>query len=93
MTTTISSPAAVQGPSHWRRPSVPRAVRGWALPLLLLALWWVAVRLGWSQSPLLVPVEKVWATAVEQTVVTATHASALPTEPTQLVEVTPGQAV
>jgi len=31
--------------------------------------------------------------AVEQTVVTATHASALPAEPAQLVEVTPGQAV
>jgi DNA replication and repair protein RecF len=30
---------------------------------------------------------------VEQTVVTATHASALPIEPAQLVEVTPGQAV
>jgi DNA replication and repair protein RecF len=30
---------------------------------------------------------------VEQTVVTATHASALPAEPAQLVEVTPGQAV
>jgi DNA replication and repair protein RecF len=31
--------------------------------------------------------------AVEQTVVTATHPSALPAEPAQLVEVTPGQAV
>jgi DNA replication and repair protein RecF len=31
--------------------------------------------------------------AVEQTVVTATQASALPTEPAQIVEVTPGQAV
>jgi DNA replication and repair protein RecF len=31
--------------------------------------------------------------AVEQTVVTATHSSALPIEPAQLVEVTPGQAV
>jgi DNA replication and repair protein RecF len=30
---------------------------------------------------------------VEQTVVTATHPSALPAEPAQLVEVTPGQAV
>jgi DNA replication and repair protein RecF len=30
---------------------------------------------------------------VEQTVVTATHPSALPVEPAQLVEVTPGQAV
>jgi DNA replication and repair protein RecF len=31
--------------------------------------------------------------AMEQTVITATHASALPGEPAQLVEVTPGQAV
>jgi DNA replication and repair protein RecF len=32
-------------------------------------------------------------TRVEQTVVTATHRSALPAEPAQIVEVTPGQAV
>ncbi|HKX42130.1 MAG TPA: ABC transporter permease [Burkholderiaceae bacterium] len=45
---------------------VPKALRGWVLPLALVALWWAATRLGWSTSPLLVPPEKVWGTAVEQ---------------------------
>ncbi|WP_046113959.1 ABC transporter permease [Aquincola tertiaricarbonis] len=45
---------------------VPKAVRGWVLPALLLAAWWLATRWGWTTSPLLVPPEKVWATAVEQ---------------------------
>jgi sulfonate transport system permease protein len=48
--------------------AIPRALRGWVLPLALLALWWAAVHFGWSKSPLLVPVGKVWQTAVEQTV-------------------------
>ncbi|WP_027477546.1 ABC transporter permease [Curvibacter gracilis] len=47
---------------------MPAALRGWVLPLLLLLLWWLAVSLGWSKSPLLVPVSQVWHTAVEQTV-------------------------
>lgn len=46
--------------------AVPRPLRGWVLPLALLALWWAAVRLGWSTSPLLVAPSKVWATAVDQ---------------------------
>ncbi|MDB5925819.1 MAG: taurine transporter permease [Betaproteobacteria bacterium] len=37
------------------------------LPLGLFVLWWMASKYGWSQSPLLVPPGKVWATAVEQT--------------------------
>lgn len=45
---------------------VPRALRGWVLPILLVVVWWAAVRFGWSQSPLLVPVEKVVATGWEQ---------------------------
>lgn len=45
---------------------VPRAWRGWVLPILLVVVWWAAVRFGWSQSPLLVPVEKVVATGWEQ---------------------------
>ena len=36
------------------RTIVPRPLRGWVVPLVLLALWWAAVRLGWSTSPLLV---------------------------------------
>lgn len=48
------------------RVIVPRALRGWVLPLALLALWWLAVRLGWSESPLLVAPGKVWDTAVAQ---------------------------
>lgn len=46
--------------------AVPRPLRGWVLPLALLALWWAAVRFGWSTSPLLVAPSKVWATAVDQ---------------------------
>jgi len=49
-----------------RAHPVPKAVRGWVLPGLLLLLWWAAAHFGWSTSPLLVPVEKVWQTAVEQ---------------------------
>ncbi len=45
---------------------VPRPLRGWVLPAVLLALWWLAVQRGWSTSPLLVSPAKVWATAVDQ---------------------------
>lgn len=45
---------------------VPKFLRGWILPALLLLLWWLAVKFNWSTSPLLVPVDKVWDTAVEQ---------------------------
>jgi sulfonate transport system permease protein len=45
---------------------VPKALRGWVIPLALLALWQLATTLGWSNSPLLVPPAKVWATAVNQ---------------------------
>ena len=54
------------GLSISRLPRLPRALRGWVLPLAMIALWWAAVRFGWSTSPLLVPVSKVWATAVDQ---------------------------
>jgi sulfonate transport system permease protein len=45
---------------------VPRALRGWVLPALLLALWWLAAARGWSSSPLLVSPAQVWDRAVEQ---------------------------
>jgi sulfonate transport system permease protein len=45
---------------------VPKALRGWVLPVVLVALWWAAVRFGWSSSPLLIAPEKVWQTAVEE---------------------------
>jgi len=48
------------------RHPVPKALRGWVLPVLLLLLWWLAAREHWSSSPLLVPPGKVWDTAVEQ---------------------------
>lgn len=48
------------------RTLIPRPLRGWVLPAALLAAWWLATRWGWTTSPLLVPPEKVWATAVEQ---------------------------
>lgn len=67
MSETLSNSAvAVAAPRRAR--GLPRALRGWVLPLLLLLLWWLAVSLGWSKSPLLVPVSQVWHTAVEQTV-------------------------
>jgi sulfonate transport system permease protein len=46
---------------------VPKALRGWALPLLLLLLWWAAIRFSWTDSKLLVSVGQVWERAVEQT--------------------------
>lgn len=50
------------------RPIIPRALRGWVIPLALLAVWWTAARFGWSTSPLLVAPGKVWQTAVQQVV-------------------------
>lgn len=48
------------------RHPVPKVLRGWVLPALLILLWWLAVHFHWSTSPLLVPVGKVWDTALEQ---------------------------
>jgi len=45
---------------------VPRRLRGFVIPLLLLAGWWGAVRYGWSTSPLLVAPGQVWQTGVDQ---------------------------
>ena len=45
---------------------VPRRLRGFVIPLVLLAEWWAAVRLGWSTSPLLVAPGQVWQTGVDQ---------------------------
>lgn len=63
MTTTT----AVQAPRALRHP-VPKVLRGWVLPLSLLALWWAAFHFGWTETKLFVPVEKVWDTAVRFTV-------------------------
>lgn len=43
---------------------VPRPLRGWVLPVLLLALWWAALRWQWTTSPLLVSPLQVWDKAV-----------------------------
>lgn len=48
------------------RHPVPPFLRGWVLPVALVLLWWLAARLHWSDSPLLVPPGKVWDTAVQQ---------------------------
>jgi sulfonate transport system permease protein len=56
----------VTKPANAHPVRIPRALRGWVLPIALVVLWWAAVRFGWSTSPLLVPVCKVWATAVQQ---------------------------
>lgn len=69
MTTLIpssSAPSAAEpkadGSAHrlqWRR-----FLRGAALPGLLLLLWWAAFLFEWTDSPMLVPISKVWDTAV-----------------------------
>lgn len=41
-------------------------LRGAALPVGGLLLWWAAIRFGWSTSPLLVSPAQVWATAADQ---------------------------
>jgi sulfonate transport system permease protein len=45
---------------------LPRRLRGFVIPLVLVAGWWAAVRFGWSTSPLLVAPGRVWQTGVEQ---------------------------
>jgi sulfonate transport system permease protein len=40
--------------------AVPRPLRGWVLPALLLALWWAALHWQWTTSPLLVSPLQVW---------------------------------
>jgi len=50
------------------RTIVPKPLRGFVIPLVLLVVWWAAVRFGWSTSPLLVAPSKVWQTGVEQVV-------------------------
>jgi sulfonate transport system permease protein len=49
-----------------RQHIVPRRLRGWVLPLLILAVWWWAVGSGAVRSPLLVSPLAVWVRAVEQ---------------------------
>jgi sulfonate transport system permease protein len=48
------------------RTIVPRPVRGFVLPLLLIGIWWAAVRFGWTTSPLMVAPGKVWQTGVRE---------------------------
>ena len=45
---------------------VPKPLRGFVIPVLIVVIWWAAVRFGWSTSPLLIAPGKVWHTAVEQ---------------------------
>jgi sulfonate transport system permease protein len=46
--------------------ALPRALRGWVIPLLLLAAWWAAAQFGGTASPLLVSPARVWQTALGQ---------------------------
>jgi sulfonate transport system permease protein len=41
-----------------------RLARGAALPALLLACWWAAFHFAWTDSVMLVPIDKVWDTAL-----------------------------
>lgn len=43
---------------------VPKALRGWVIPLLLLTLWWAAYHFEWTDSILFAPLDKVGATAL-----------------------------
>lgn len=45
---------------------VPRALRGWVIPVALVFVWWLAVERGWSTSPLLVSPVAVWQRALQQ---------------------------
>ena len=54
MKTLISNKLSIQ----------PQSLRGWVLPLALLAVWWLAVGQGWSHSNLLVSPGAVWDAAV-----------------------------
>jgi sulfonate transport system permease protein len=47
---------------------IPPRLRGWVLPLGVLALWTWAVESGWSDSPLLVSPLAVWQRALAQSV-------------------------
>ncbi|MDP9894482.1 sulfonate transport system permease protein [Variovorax boronicumulans] len=58
-----TSPAVQARRAH----PVPKALRGWVVPLLLLALWWTAARLGWGNAAFLVSPEAVWQRAVSYT--------------------------
>lgn len=62
----MSESTFARGGTAGRGLGIPRALRGWVLPAVLIALWWAAVAFGWSKSPLLVAPSKVWDTAVEQ---------------------------
>jgi sulfonate transport system permease protein len=47
------------------RANLRRRLRGAALPAFLLAWWWAAFQFQWTDSDLLVPIDKVWETAVK----------------------------
>lgn len=64
MTTLIAQQPAPHEPGANSRINLVKALRGAALPALLFLYWWAAFRFGWTDSPLLVPIEKVWDTAI-----------------------------
>jgi sulfonate transport system permease protein len=47
-----------------RQVGLVRVLRGSALPALLILYWWAVFKFGWNDSTLLVPMEKVWDTAI-----------------------------
>jgi sulfonate transport system permease protein len=66
---TISATAAKAAPASDDSPNAGRLelrryARGAALPALLLALWWAAFQFEWTDSVMLVPIDKVWDTAL-----------------------------
>lgn len=58
---------ALEGGAALPRQSAARW-RGWVLPGIALAVWWLASHFGWSHSGLLVSPQQVWHTAVDQIV-------------------------
>jgi sulfonate transport system permease protein len=63
MTTLIALQPAADEPGGSGRNNLVKLLRGCALPALLFLYWWAAFRFGWTDSRVLVPIEKVWDTA------------------------------
>jgi sulfonate transport system permease protein len=62
--TTSASDDSLGGRRLDLRPDLRRLRRGATLPALLLACWWAAFHFHWTDSVMLVPIGKVWDTAV-----------------------------
>lgn len=67
MAESLHKQTAVGSSPRQREHFVPKALRGWVLPLGLLLLWWASTTFGWIDSPLLPTLQAVWRKAVGYT--------------------------